>query len=96
MAHAGEFETSLMLHLYPDLVDEEAMEGTYLDEDYQQGGEDLLENGPLAVYRSFKEYSRSGAIGDPQLATAEKGERIYQSLGDEPESLLLVTHNERI
>jgi len=34
MAHAGEFETSLMLHLEPELVDADAMEGTYMEESY--------------------------------------------------------------
>jgi len=92
MAHAGEFETSLMLHLRPELVDADAMEATYLDEPYELGGQDLVEGGPLSVYRSFEEYSESGAIGDPHLASAEKGERIYELLGDEMEKLLESIH----
>lgn len=94
MAHAGEFETSLMLHLKPELVDTDAMEATYMDEPYDLGVHDLVEGGPLSVYRTFEEYSESGAIGDPDLASAEKGERIYERLGDEMESLLRSIHEQ--
>lgn len=88
MSHAGEFETSLMLYLFPELVDEDQLSGTYLDEPYELGQRDLLEGGPLSVYRPFEEYSESGAIGDPSLATVEKGERIHRLIGDELETLL--------
>lgn len=94
MAHAGEFETSLMLYLHEDLVRVDRMEGTYLDEPYDLGTKDLVEGGPLAVYRGFEEYSATGAIGDPELASAEKGERIYELLGDELESVLRSIHRE--
>ena len=83
MAHGGEFETALMLHLYPDLVKEDRMEGTPLDEPYDQGLVDLVEFGPLSVYRPFDEYSESGAIGEPELGSAEKGAEIFDRLGDE-------------
>jgi len=73
IAHAGEFETSLMLHLEPDLVDTEALEGTPLDEPYDRANEDLLERGPLSVYRTFDEYSAGGAIGNPPSRYRRKG-----------------------
>ena len=92
MAHAGEFETSLMLHLRPDLVREDAIEGTPMDEPYEWGTRDLLAGGPLATYRPFTEYTESGAIGEPGLASAEKGAEIYRRLGDELERLLAQVH----
>lgn len=92
MAHAGEFETSLMMHLRPELVDEERMDGTNMDEPYPQGTKDLVAGGPLSVYREFTEYSETGAIGDPTVATAEKGERILDRLCDEMESILDQMH----
>ena len=76
MAHGGEFETSLMLDLHPDLVRMDDAEGTYLDEPYDRGIQDLLVGGPVGAYRPFEEYSDSGAIGDPNLATAEKGAEL--------------------
>lgn len=87
MAHGGEFETSLMLHLFPELVRDDRT-ATTGDEPYDHGSVDLLEGGPLAVYRSFEEYSATGAIGDPELASAEKGERIYTTLTTELAELL--------
>ncbi|MFC5278560.1 creatininase family protein [Halorubrum rubrum] len=92
MAHGGEFETSLMQHLRPDLVKEDRIEGSMLDEPYELGIRDLVEGGPLAVYREFEEYSHTGAIGAPELATPEKGEEIYERLGDEMERLLREVH----
>lgn len=94
MAHGGEFETSLMYHLRPDLVrdGDGEMDATYWEEPYERGSKDLLEGGPLSVYRTFDEYSESGAIGDPGLASAEKGEAIYERLGDELEAVLRAIH----
>ena len=94
MSHGGEFETSLMLHLRPDLVREDRLEGTYHEESYDRSLDDMFQGGPLSVYRSFDEYSESGAIGDPDLASAEKGERIYELLGDELEDIVRQIHDE--
>lgn len=92
MSHGGEFETSLMQYLRADLVDEDKIEAPMLDEPYELGTQDLHEGGPLAVYREFEEYSHTGAIGAPELASAEKGEKIYYRLGDEMEELLTSIH----
>lgn len=88
ISHGGEFETSLMLHLYPELVNEDRMEGTRRDESYDRGRQDLFADGPLAVYRTFDEYSDSGAIGVPELATAEKGRELFECLETELAELL--------
>lgn len=79
MAHGGEFETSLMLHLYPDLVGEER-EGEMLEEPYEAGITDMFEGSTLSVYRTFDEYAEDGAIGAPEHASAEKGKEIYEKL----------------
>ncbi len=83
MSHGGEFETSLMLHLHPELVKMDDADAEYLDEPYERGVQDLLVGGPLSTYRPFEEYSESGAIGDPKLATAEKGEELLDQLANE-------------
>ncbi|WP_276256705.1 creatininase family protein [Halomontanus rarus] len=87
MAHGGEFETSLMLHLHEDLVGDDR-EAEPWNEPHEHGTNDLVDPGPLSVYRSFEEYSASGAIGEPDLASAEKGAEIFDRLGDELESVL--------
>lgn len=91
MAHGGEFETSLMLYRHPELV-REKREGTPLDEPYNRTRTDLLVGGPLSVYRSFDEHSKSGAIGEPELATAEKGEQLFKSIVDEFAAVLREAH----
>lgn len=94
MAHAGEFETSLMMHLRPELVREDRLAGTPQNEPYDDAGQDLLVGGPLSVYRPFEEYSDSGAIGDPELASPEKGETIFEKLGDRMEEVLSQIHEQ--
>lgn len=91
MAHGGEFETSLMLHCHPELV-REGGDATYLDDPYDHTNEDLLVGGLLSVYRPFDEYSDSGAIGDPDLASAAKGERFFDGVVDELTDLLADVH----
>lgn len=88
MSHGGEFETSLMLHLRPELVRTDRMEGTTKEVPSDYESSDVMNDGELGTYRTFDEYSDSGAIGDPDLATAEKGEVIFDRLGDEMERLL--------
>lgn len=92
MAHGGEFETSLMYHFHPDLVDEDGLDGTMMDEPYDLAGGDLLGGGPLTVYRPFTAYTDSGAIGDPTLASAEKGEAFAAAICGELAALLDTVH----
>ena len=80
IAHGGEFETSLMLHLRPDLVREDQANVTYRDEPYSHASREMFDSGTLLPYRSFAEMSETGELGDPTLATAEKGEKLLASL----------------
>ncbi|OYR40815.1 creatinine amidohydrolase [Halorubrum sp. Ib24] len=88
MAHAGEFETSLMLHLYPDHVRTNEMDARPLEEPYDHALNDMFDDGQLSVYRPFNAYTDSGAIGAPEAASAAKGQALYEALGDEMEHLL--------
>jgi len=67
--HAGEIVTSLMLHLAPDLVDMAAAADYAFDpsEFRPFARSDLPELPPACL----------GAVGSPTLASARKGERIY-------------------
>jgi len=82
IAHAGEMETSLMLHLRPDLVREDRIEGTPYEKPYEGESEDLTESGYLASGRPFSAYTASGAAGRPDLASAEKGEAFFEGFRD--------------
>jgi len=68
--HGGEWETSMMLAIHPDLVHTDAAEPGYTG-DLAKAIEGLFESGIDAV-------SPNGVIGDPVPATAEHGERYWQ------------------
>jgi creatinine amidohydrolase len=78
--HAGDAETSLMLAILPDQVKMEAAIA-----EYPQGlpAASLLSlEGNLPFAWTTRDLSRSGVLGDPTVATLEKGDRILDSVSD--------------
>lgn len=80
-SHAGEYETSLLLHISPELVKTELF---YPDDilkhhsNYIAG--DALLGGQKAVWSTFGiQATKNGACGDPTTATAEKGRIIVEA-----------------
>jgi creatinine amidohydrolase len=76
--HAGDAETSLMLAIAPDQVHMEAAV-----QEYPHGlpTDSLLSmEGNLPFAWTTRDLSRSGVLGDPTVATREKGDRILKSL----------------
>jgi creatinine amidohydrolase len=67
--HAGELETSLLLHVQPDLVDEQ-----YAEHDHLAPDRDRLLTVGLAAY------TESGVVGRPSLASPAKGAAALASL----------------
>ncbi|WP_405970749.1 mycofactocin biosynthesis peptidyl-dipeptidase MftE [Streptomyces sp. NBC_00988] len=71
-AHAGHTETSLMLHLVPDLVDMTlARKGNPAP---------IAELLPAIIAGGVSAVSPSGVLGDPTTATAEGGARVLDDL----------------
>jgi creatinine amidohydrolase len=70
--HAGEWETSLMLAIHPELVHMEHAQAGFTG-DLQQALEGLFAEGGVAAL------SKNGAIGDPTRASAEHGERYWSA-----------------
>lgn len=71
-AHAGHTETSLMLHLHPDMVSmENAVPGTTTPVNHLM--DDMTTGGVKAV-------SETGILGDPTTATAQLGERYLREM----------------
>jgi creatinine amidohydrolase len=68
--HADEIETSIMLHIAPDMVDMSRAVRDY------HPGRGKLTRDPEAEGI----YSETGVYGDPTLASAEKGARIVEAL----------------
>lgn len=75
--HADEVETSIMLHLTPDVV---TMENASADFHGDKSGP--LTRNPDRARDSDAVYSPTGAWGDPTLATRAKGEIIVNRLVD--------------
>ncbi len=78
MSHGCELETSVILHLRPDLV---AMEKAEKDISFPTSRWiywDLQKPAPVHFMEWFSRNSRSGTVGDPTLATREKGERVVE------------------
>jgi creatinine amidohydrolase len=73
--HAGEFETSLLLHAHPELVRTD-----YAEHDFVTGDR------PHMLTLGLNAYTASGVAGRPSLASAEKGRAaltyLVTSFGD--------------
>lgn len=76
--HAGDAETSLMLSMLPDQV--------RLDKARAEFPQDLPTDSWLTMEGALpfawvtRDLSQSGVLGDPTLATAEKGDQLLESL----------------
>lgn len=76
--HAGDAETSLLLSILPDQV---KMDRAIAEYPPQLPEDSLLSmEGRLPFAWTTRDLSQSGVIGDPTTATAEKGDRILESL----------------
>jgi creatinine amidohydrolase len=77
MNHACEFETSIYLALRPDLVDMTKAVREMGHEPTSNYWTDLVAgDGPLMMMEYWSAISKTGVMGDPTKATAEKGERL--------------------
>jgi len=75
--HAGELETSILLHTHPELVRDGYQAADWIADDRRH----LLTTG-------MSEYTQSGVIGRPSLASAEKGKALLASLVESFASVL--------
>jgi len=73
-AHAGEFETSIMLTVRPDLVAIDQAQPGYVG--------DQLSIAPLVFEKGFRAVSENGVLGDPRDASAANGEAYMAAMTD--------------
>jgi creatinine amidohydrolase len=73
-AHSGEFETSLMLTVRPDLVTMDMAQPGYVG--------DPLSIAPVVFEKGFRAASENGVLGDPSDASADNGEAYLDALTD--------------
>jgi creatinine amidohydrolase len=78
VGHACEFETSLMLHIAPQLVRMDAVEPRANVPTFDWAEADLLRSPSAALFRTMKQMTPTGVYGDPSAATAEKGKQIVK------------------
>jgi creatinine amidohydrolase len=78
--HACEMETSIMLHLCPQRVKMERAkrDGPTHTDAYRKA--DMQYGRPVYFVNEFHEVSETGVVGDPTLATAEKGKRFLDGI----------------
>jgi creatinine amidohydrolase len=88
MGHACEMETSLMLHLRPELVHMELAVKEIPVEFTTRSSIDFRAGGPVGIPLDFKRDSEHGVMGDPTVASAEKGARIFKDATESVVSLV--------
>lgn len=81
--HAGEFETSVMMHLHPELVHADLIEATAPTPSNRWLETDLQGKQRYVKYKNFNSCNPNGQLGQPQAADAEKGARFFQAVTDE-------------
>jgi creatinine amidohydrolase len=90
--HAGEIETSYLLHATPELVHAEEYTANYIAR--VDDGELLKPEGSSANFAWLtKDISPSGVLGDPSAATAEKGERWSNEAAARIAEMLVAMYN---
>jgi creatinine amidohydrolase/Fe(II)-dependent formamide hydrolase-like protein len=73
-AHAGHTETSVLLHISPEVV--------RLEEIVPGNGAPLVELLPAMRHGGVAAVSELGVLGDPTTATAAEGERLLSEMVD--------------
>ncbi|MHB1007034.1 MAG: creatininase family protein [Chloroflexota bacterium] len=79
MAHACEAETSLQMLLQPEALHLEARVKEMHPLLISQAKNDFRQMGPVTYGFNFKKETTHGVVGDPTLATLEKGQRIFEA-----------------
>ena len=82
MSHACEAETSLQMVLQPDALRLETMESKVIPPLISLAKHDLREMGPIVYGFNTKRQSPTGVLGDPTLASGEKGQAILDAVAN--------------
>jgi creatinine amidohydrolase len=83
LGHACEMETSIMLHLFPKRVRPALAkrDGPRHTDRYRKA--DMQYARPIYFVNEFREVSKAGTVGHPDLATTDKGRRFLQGIVEE-------------
>ena len=89
VGHGGEFETSLMLLIAPELVVKKQISPKANVPTFKWAEGDLLRSPRALYHRSMKKMTPSGVYGDPTKASVEKGKKIVDVVLEELKQLSL-------
>lgn len=90
VGHACEFETSLLLHIAPELVDRDHIKDTPLQTIHEWADADLLNAPRASHHRTMADLTAgTGVYGAPSHASAEKGACIAEIVTTELLRILL-------
>jgi len=77
--HGGDMETSMMLHLRPDLVQMELAEDFRSNQEaFARQFDHLRAHGPVQFGWKAEDLNPAGAVGNAAAATAEKGKAVIE------------------
>lgn len=76
--HACEYETSMVLSLRPELVEMSQAEAHLIELGANCYRPDGTGGHEVFVGLPFEQFTRTGALGKPELGTAEKGDRLFE------------------
>jgi len=77
ISHAGEMETSLMLHLDGQRVREGQLPEANNVKGSKWWSPEMFAGNKISMYQSYDKLSAAGHIGDPRLGTAEMGQTVH-------------------
>ena len=83
ICHGGEAETSAMLYLRGEMVRFEKAKKEIGFQKSRYIHWDLLDKPPVTFMEWWSRFSKSGVVGDPTLATREKGEKLVETAANE-------------
>lgn len=78
VTHACELETSMILHLRPELVRLDAARGVHTPFPSHFYSQDSSRPSRVTVRRPFEQISETGALGHPERATPDKGAALFE------------------
>jgi len=90
--HANDMETSLVLHLRPELVDMQQA-GPQPTAPFRLAG---MRAGWVRAPRPWEKYTKDSGAGDPRAATAEKGARFFEAVTRELAGFLVELSNAKM
>ncbi len=98
-AHAGELETSMLLHLAPESVRTDKIKSE-IAKTNKMGSDfiwtDLFAKGPMGLVEWTSQYSDTGVMGEAEKATAEKGKRVFEEASGRLAEFLSEYHARKI